>query len=356
MHSNPIPCGPILYFKNDGNSIEIPNIYNMKNIIHGFFKVKVKAPDNLNTPFLPVRIKTVNGYRTIFPLGSWIGWYYSEEINNAKKYGYEFEILEGFLMGKAKIFYKYIEDLYEMKANSSKTDSKYYIAKLLMNSLYGRFGLNPEIETVKVVDNNVLEEIYSSKDSIDITPLNNDQVLVSYTENLEENSIKNISIPIASSIASLSRVHMSKFLVKYTNNLYYVDTDGIKVDCELDPEEIHDKELGKMKHEYTLSEFTSLAPKVYGGIYENTSKEVVKIKGYSSSLPYAELKKGLNIENTLDLNQDKWYRNISESAIFVENTKYTLSITKSKREIIFDDQGNFIDTKPLVLDIKDYSE
>lgn len=356
MYSNNIPFGCILYFKNKGNAIKIPKIYQMKNELHGFFKVKVKAPKNLNTPFLPFRIKTTNGIRTIFPLGTWIGWYYSVEIDNAKKYGYEFEIMEGYLMEKSKIFNNYIQDLYKMKVNSSKNDSKYYIAKLLMNSLYGRFGLNPEIKTVKIVDNNALDEIINSKNSIDITPLNEDKILVSYIENLEENSIKNISIPIASSIASLSRVHMSKFLVKYTNNLYYVDTDGIKVDCELDPEEIHDKELGKMKHEYTLSEFTSLAPKVYGGIYENSSKEIVKIKGYSSSIPYAELKKGLIKDNTINLNQDKWYRNLYESAIFVENTNYTLSVTKSKREIIYDDQGNFTDTKPLVLDIQNEEE
>lgn len=74
----------------------VGNIFNFSNYIDnpfGFFKVKVTAPLNLNKPFLPFRAKTNNVMRTIFPVGTWTGWYFSEEILNAQKYGYKFEVL-----------------------------------------------------------------------------------------------------------------------------------------------------------------------------------------------------------------------------------------------------------------------
>ena len=41
---------------------------------------------------------------TLSPLGEWTGWYQSEEIKNAEKYGYKFEILRGYKFEKAIIF------------------------------------------------------------------------------------------------------------------------------------------------------------------------------------------------------------------------------------------------------------
>nr|YP_009690150.1 DNA polymerase family B [Porodaedalea pini]QEG56930.1 DNA polymerase family B [Porodaedalea pini] len=54
----------------------------------GFYKVKVEAPDSIKHPLLPIR----NQGTCIFPTGTWTGWYFSEEIKNCEKYGYQFEI------------------------------------------------------------------------------------------------------------------------------------------------------------------------------------------------------------------------------------------------------------------------
>lgn len=44
-------------------------------------------------PILQRRIKTPNGLRTVAGLGSWSGWIYSAEMDNAIKLGYHFEII-----------------------------------------------------------------------------------------------------------------------------------------------------------------------------------------------------------------------------------------------------------------------
>ena len=80
--------------------------------------------------------------------------YYSEEINNAKKYGYKFEIIKGYLFDKQDIFSNYVNDLNIIKENAKKNNDQawYLIAKLLLNSLYGRFGMNPVQETHKIIN------------------------------------------------------------------------------------------------------------------------------------------------------------------------------------------------------------
>ena len=72
-----------------------------------------------------------------------------------------------------------------------------------------------------------------------------------------------------------------------TGLLFYTDTDSIFCSKEL-PLNFIGKELGKMKLEHTLTHFTALAPKVYGG--KNKKGELVKIKGLKNPVSYKELK------------------------------------------------------------------
>ena len=65
----------------------------------GFYKVKVTTPKQILNPLLPFKNNGagVASSTVLYPEGSWIGTYYSEEIKNAIKYGYKFEIISGYL-------------------------------------------------------------------------------------------------------------------------------------------------------------------------------------------------------------------------------------------------------------------
>ena len=106
----------------------------------GIYKVKVKAP-NIKNPILPVKSKG----QLLYPYGNWTAWYFSEEIKNAEKYGYEFEILGGYIFDSADLFSSYIADLYKIKETSHKNSAMYLISKLLLNSLYGKMAINPNL-------------------------------------------------------------------------------------------------------------------------------------------------------------------------------------------------------------------
>jgi len=62
MLNNPMPVGKPKYFS--GNILLTdPNAF-------GFIKVKAYAPLDLNKPTLPMRLKTEDGVRTVFPNGT----------------------------------------------------------------------------------------------------------------------------------------------------------------------------------------------------------------------------------------------------------------------------------------------
>jgi hypothetical protein len=198
-----------------------------------------------------------------------------------------------------------------MKSSVDSTDAIYLIAKLLMNSLYGRFGMNPEARETCIVSSYESENIIQSKKNVLIIPLASGSVMLSYDkyDTDEDINITNISVSISSAIAAYSRIEMSYYLNKYRDNIYAVDTDGIKVDCMLSPSEIDNKELGKMKYEYSFIEAVFPAPKVYGGIlqkpYKGCKTEMTKVKGLKNKISYPQLKSILHKDKSLVLVQEK---------------------------------------------------
>jgi len=62
---------------------------------------------------------------------------FSEEMYNAIKLGYKFKINSGFLFERAPIFKDFVKILYDLRKKYPKGHPLNYIAKLLMNSLYG---------------------------------------------------------------------------------------------------------------------------------------------------------------------------------------------------------------------------
>lgn len=130
MRRQLVPVGDIHYV--EGNILDV---YSLENLF-GFFEVEITAPNNLKHPIIQTKLKIDGaGMRTVAPLGKWTDWLFSEEIKNALDYGYTFKFIKGYTFDKGNIFKEYIEELYELKVNSSKDEPMYLIAKLLMNSL-----------------------------------------------------------------------------------------------------------------------------------------------------------------------------------------------------------------------------
>lgn len=136
MKQNPYPCGS--YMKT--------NSYKENKL--GVYRCRVTAPDDLDIPLLP---KKHNG-KLLFPTGTWEGVYCSPELEKAFELGYKIEIINGiFWEGKGSPFGKYINKWHGIKTKASNEGDKTmkYIAKLYLNSLYGKFGQKRKHRKVK---------------------------------------------------------------------------------------------------------------------------------------------------------------------------------------------------------------
>jgi hypothetical protein len=223
------------------------------------------------------------------------------------KYGYKFKVLRGYTFKQEYIFSDYVNFLYEMKNNSEKNSPDYTISKLLLNSLYGRLGMNPEMEINVIVDSTTALKIIEKHVVTNIITFKNGKELISFFEDRppEDDDTKrsiNISIPISLAVTANARVHMSQFKTIEGVEVYYSDTDSIDMNKPLDPEFVG-KELGKMKLEHIFKKVVYLAPKVYGG--KTGDYEYVKIKGAKVPVAFVDLEPLLYKSKTLEISQSK---------------------------------------------------
>jgi len=342
MKTFPMPVGNPIFFEGDISLVE--------NKPFGIFEVEVTAPKNLNIPILQTKVDTGNGLRTISPLGTWTGVYFSEELNNALNYGYKFKIIRGYLFKKENIFTEYVDFLYNLKVNSVKDSPDYLISKLLLNSLYGRFGMNPTKEEHIIVEMEQALNIYKKYEITNIVDLNNGKELITFFDEniyLDNKRATNNSIPISMAVTAWARIHMTQFKNNADYELFYTDTDSIDINKPLPTSHVG-KKLGQMKLEHIFDKAIFLAPKVYGGITPNY--EYIRIKGLKNPITYQELEPLLFKNKYFKINQEKWYKDISKGNITIKNEVYTLMITDNKRKLIFDNNNKFINTTPLILD------
>jgi len=115
---------------------------------HGIAHCRVKAPAGITYPALPYR----DGEGKIsFPAGRWEGYYCTNELEYARSLGYEIKIID--VVGSDHMslpFAGYVSDLYA-KRKKSKGSEKTFL-KLLLNSLYGKFGtVGGDVKEIKPI-------------------------------------------------------------------------------------------------------------------------------------------------------------------------------------------------------------
>lgn len=265
-----LPSGKPTYFEGDIRKHN-PDAF-------GFFLCEIETPEYLDHPIIQVHSETKGGLRTVAGLGKFKGVIFSNEMDNAIKLGYKFNILSGYTFAKGIVFDKFVNDLYEMRLEYDKSNPLNFIAKILLNSLYGRFGMNDSFKETTLLDKeSFLNYDIDSVDIQDIIKLEDNfmvQINKDMTSTYLDNATQthNVNIGIASAITSYARIVMSQ----YKNNsgssnlkLFYSDTDSIYTN--LAPEEMNNiytnvvsnTGLGKLKLETISNNAIFLAPKSY---------------------------------------------------------------------------------------------
>lgn len=275
---NDMPGKLIKFYANLSN-------FNLDNFF-GFVLAEVTIPKTL-VPLLPYKNKNGN---TIFPTGTVIGIYFSEELKALKLKGYSIKLLSGYEFERIEnLFTSFINHFYELKKNA--TGAERALAKLIMNSSYGNFGRKSDLLITKNVHNDDLDDFVMTHLIKTIININENWSTILTVNNLPLDIIKKLkleldiefenyksvvsaNVAIAAAITSYARIHMID--LKLNNDIIYSDTDSIIIGNVLD-DSLIGPELGQLKDELNggfMNECYVLGIKQYGYHYNHNDKKI----------------------------------------------------------------------------------
>jgi hypothetical protein len=197
-----------------------------------------------------------------FPVGEIEGVWCSPEIAAAVRYGATFKHIGKMLTysRKEKYLARYAEDIYKkrQKAEKDGNPALKYMFKILLNSLYGKFGerVGQESNYIPLTDE---DEIEGKRI---VTGLNGREYIA--IDPSEKTETQHTFVCISSFITSYARVRLLSGIKDCgEENVIYCDTDSIKVKTGVPiPLEINNTKLGAWKDEGTHTS-TFYRPKLY---------------------------------------------------------------------------------------------
>lgn len=108
--------------------------------------------------------------------------YFSEEVKEAIKLGYKLlKVHTARRYSGNYIFESYVNEMYNLKASS--TGPERWIAKLLLNSLYGIFGRKQETLKTVIINNSMLSDYLASFLVKTIIPIDEDKSILLMVDN-----------------------------------------------------------------------------------------------------------------------------------------------------------------------------
>jgi hypothetical protein len=252
------------------------------NKLFGFTYGKVIPPKKEDLRVLLLRHRNEKG-ESILSREPFEGWFFTELIKEAIKYGYKFEVITSYQFKRGKnVFSDYVNIHYNDKKNAEDNISK-EMAKLFLNSLYGKFGMKDIESNINILSKEKSTYITKNYNYDYIIPINDYYSIVKYRSKIPEkirkwykemesnlnvdigsNKIRGVdsSIPIASAISSYALLLMFKYMNIPGNLLLYMDTDGIVLSKPLNPKCVG-TDLGLMKLEYSIKRAVYASKKFY---------------------------------------------------------------------------------------------
>ena len=225
----------------------------------GYWKCEVEVPEDCYFPVLGVsHTDEQKNTRFIFPTGRFSGTWPSCELKYAISQGTKIINLEiGAIFHDGGDFFRpFIDYLYakRLKAKAEKDAVGDIMCKLLMNSCYGKTGID-----VFGKENLVLCEDGEFNAEFEI-PLGDDLFACLKPVSVKlEKTFNNVAI--AGWVTALARIHLHKevFMKAGKGNVYYGDTDSCYTTKKLPT----GKALGDLKEEYSAKEAVFILPKTY---------------------------------------------------------------------------------------------
>jgi len=256
---NPVPVGGMKVLDN-------PSIEQLREIIEKYEGFVDATMSNVPVEF-PVLWAKTDGKLMFMNFSESRGTFAFPEIRRAAQYGLAFTKIHKivYFTRSEPIFKDHIESLYRKRMESGG-GAWSFIYKLLMNSLYGKFGQRPERKKVRLV---TPAEAKGMVDTQDV-----EQMGDVFFVREEERRVASFYMPhIAAYVASYARVKIHEYILKAEKPVY-TDTDSVV--CSYLYED--SRKLGLMKLEKSYSCFDAINAKVYQADGERKAKGIPRGK------------------------------------------------------------------------------
>mmetsp|Transcript_12651 Transcript_12651/g.16301 ORF Transcript_12651/g.16301 Transcript_12651/m.16301 type:complete len:1243 (-) Transcript_12651:1394-5122(-) len=369
--NNFYPVGPPTVLKKDRD------VFLPIDELMGLQKCRVVPPANLYHPLLPSR---KDSGKILFSNEPMVGTWTSVELQKAVRLGYHItDIYEQhhFPRSSNDLFRDYITTFFNIKkqAKDSKNTGLASVAKLCLNSMYGKFGFNPSKQkTTKMVydADELFKYMFGEYDEVLLNVVNEDVAYVSMSENDEYTEHNKSNVYVAAFITAYARLKLyndtieplGRYVLYFdTDSCVYVSPTGEHL-IELDPTGALGGWESEVPEEEYFTHFVSCGPKTYCLKSASGTQDVTKAKGFS--LHYANsqifnfetlrdqvLAKALNLEKELlVLHRDESIMTRDLFRILVSRNKgKQINMIYDKREIlepVFKQDGflKMIDTLP----------
>lgn len=257
----------------DPNTKEISR-ENTDRYIHNFDGMSLVTVDcpYMDYPLLPYRYDN----KLIFPIGKFRSWQSHVELRKAVDLGYRIIKIHRSYYYKDNCipFHDYVRDLYALRMNyKNQNNPMEYVIKILLNSLYGKFGQKFRGRDNFIPLNHTVEELEQ---------LGEFEIIGEYLRIINDSDPAPFCIPIwASYVTSYARLKLHEFILK--SNPLYVDTDSLITRKDFGDS----KALGKLKLEMKVSKGIIVKPKFYG--LQTESESYVKAKGVGVKMVWDDL-------------------------------------------------------------------
>lgn len=240
---------------------------------------------------------------------------------------------------KGVIFEDYINTFYKMKEQATEDGDKARreIAKLFLNTLYGKFGMSPTRESYERFYD-LLDEDWKIDKDREYYYIDDEGKQVFEKFSPDGNWIYPF---LASCVTSYARIYLIKMIDKIpfqcflycdSDSIHFIDNDEYGFEHMKQDGLIHDTDLGKFDNEDNTRSSIYLAPKKYGYISMKDNEIIIKCAG----LPDDAKKKITTI--------DKFYYGYStDSKLNINRCKGGIDLIQCKYEIMKkDDDRLFI--------------
>lgn len=221
--------------------------------------------------------------KLMFPIGRFRVSLAKPEFEYAYRHGHVKNMHQIALYESAPLFKDFITEIYNMRlaAKEAGDEINSWLYKILMNSLYGKFGQRGRVyETVESCDPN---EIWSRPSiNMDTGVRTNMRAFGGIVQHQMNDGESRESHPaIASHVTSAARMLLWNAIAKAgRDHVYYCDTDSMVVDAEgyaRMHDDIDDSKLGKWKLERQLSDL------VIHGCKDYEFDDIIRTKGVRAS-------------------------------------------------------------------------